>query len=754
MKWLLLPALLLAAPVPAAHASGIANLIPWGVDAYGGNAAEQDDFYDGRVGVLMGGSPWARLFAGWRMLNRLPVGAELGKTLSEPCCDQPTKALGASVARWNAVRASVPGPPAKPVNDYDAYRSVGDFSSVQTCFADAFDTAAATLTARISAHGLNDPWVKAWADAQDAVFAACHDEAALPSVGAGAPRWVMQDWAYQSAAAQMYARHFPEAGQQFAAIARDATSPWQKFAPFLEARAAVTAALPTKDEALLSDARSKLAALSADGVYGHDDAVLLSHALDFRTQPDRRRQELITELSGIALPSSAAADFKDSRRLGGAPGADYPDWLAVFGRKPDTPKGFLFDHYDIEKLWGTDADALAHARARWAATRSAAWLLAVMQASSPGPDAADAVAASRGLPPGDPAWLTAAFHRIRLTLAADPAAARSELDPILARSDLSTTSRNLFLAERSMVAAGLEDFAQAAVRQSPCVTARGQINGCVGEDFQMESYDQNNPGPRLGDEAVKTIDRMPLALRAALAADRSLPDKLRLDIALTTWVRAALLQDWATADRMAATLMPLMPLLNQELAGFLAAKPGDDKRFAAWFILAKVPRASVDISAGYTRPEGAVSDWSGSWRDWLYLPAGTEAPAGTLSAPPTADGDLICYGLCGQAAPVFRLPDFVAAGSPEAGKERAKFDLSAPAPVTPGSPPLLSVWDAVIAYAQAHKNDRRSPEALFWLVRVSRYGHGHNRSSFRAFKLLHARYPDTAWAKQTKYYYD
>jgi hypothetical protein len=33
------------------------------------------------------------------------------------------------------------------------------------------------------------------------------------------------------------------------------------------------------------------------------------------------------------------------------------------------------------------------------------------------------------------------------------------------------------------------------------------------------------------------------------------------------------------------------------------------------------------------------------------------------------------------------------------------------------------------------------------------YGTGHNRCGYQAFMLLHERYPNSAWAKQSKYYY-
>jgi TolA-binding protein len=64
------------------------------------------------------------------------------------------------------------------------------------------------------------------------------------------------------------------------------------------------------------------------------------------------------------------------------------------------------------------------------------------------------------------------------------------------------------------------------------------------------------------------------------------------------------------------------------------------------------------------------------------------------------------------------------------------------------------VWEDVLSYARNHPADPRSPEALYWLVRISHYGTGHNRSSYRAWVLLHNRYPKSQWATASKYFYD
>ena len=747
----LLAALLLPAP---ALASGGYSLLPYAVDPYGGTAAEQDAFYGaGHAGVLLGRSPWSRLFGAWRILHGLPVGQEAGRTLALPCCDAPEGGINKP---WLAARAAVPG--AAGIEFLPNYRQLENYASIQTCFADAYATAVRTLQARIAEHGADSPWVKAWLDGQDAVFASCHGDPPMPALPPDAPAWLVQDRAYQLAAQSLYKRDFGDAEARFAAIAADPASPWQPLGPYLAARAAVQAARLAKTPALMAAARSRLAALSDPGAYGHALAAPLEGALDFRTEPGARRAALAQILTGPALPATAASDFKDARLLGQAPPGEpaFLDWIAVFGRTPDAPQGSWFDHYDVDQVWKTDADALAHARTRWTENGDPAWLVAAMEWTDPGPDAAALVAAARAVAPSHPARLTATYHRIRLDTGADPAATRAELDAILAQPGLPASTRNLFVAERALAAADLDDLIRFAPRTAPCDRLDGDVQpgpgDCVGQRFGEDLYENRLPEGRFGDDAASTMDRMTLPQRVALAEGTRLPAPLRLDATLTAWVRAALAGN-AAADRLATILAGLMPQLAPDWQRFTAAPPGPDKRFAAWFLLAKLPGAWIDLAApiqqpslgAYVRPAGAVRGFQGAWPDWRYVP--TAVPAAPVG-PPAAPTDIVCLGMCGGGRFDYKPPGFVAAQAAAAARERGHY---APAADAPG---VRYVWEELLAYAQAHPDDPRSPEALYRLIRVSRFGTGHARSSFRAFRLLHGRYPGSTWAKASPYYFD
>ena len=724
---------------PAAHASGDGDELPFALDPYGGTPPEQDAFYGGgKVGVLMGNSPWSRLFAGWRLLHGQAVGVVPGHGLALPCCD--ADADDDITKAWRTARMAVPG--VQTIDYIVLYRP------------DAFATAAATLQDRIAAHGAADPAVRAWLDGQDAVFATCRQTTDMPALPDASPSWLVADRAYQLAAMALYDRRFAVAQAGFAAIAADPASPWQKLGAYLAARAAVAGALAGQDPAAITTAREMLQALPPDTI-GHTSVQPLLNALQYRSDPAARRTALIAELTAPTLPDTVAPDFKDMRRLGQDPAGtpDFLDWLSVFGRTPDKSQATWFEHYKVDEPWADDAAALAHARERWAATKDPAWLVAAMQDSNPGPGATDLVAAAKTLPHTDPAWLTATYHRLRLD-PGDPIAAAALLDTILARSDLSISTRNLFLAERAMAAADQADFLRVAERSQACLPvpygAKPTPATCLGPAYQA-IYNAPVPGGRFGDDALATIDRLALPDRLALAEAASLPAPLRLDVALTSWTRAVLIGDDPAANRLASELVMLLPAMAAEWRRFAATPPGPDKRFAAWFVLVKMPGASTDLAPGpvpygdgdYTRPVGTPADYEGHWPDWAYAPAGAPPVAATGSGP-----DVVCGGLCGAGVFAYHAPRYVAAQAQRANAERGRYAPAA------GTPHLGYVWNDILDYARAHPDDPRTPEALHWLVRVSRYGKGHDRSSFRAFRLLKSRYANSHWAKETPYFFD
>jgi len=277
----------------------------------------------------------------------------------------------------------------------------------------------------------------------------------------------------------------------------------------------------------------------------------------------------------------------------------------------------------------------------------------------------------------------------------------------------------------------------------------------------------------LGEDARAIIDRAPLADRIALSRSPRIPARLRLDIAMTSYARAVLLQDNTAVDQLASELESLLPLMAADFHAIPRAKPGPDKRFAEFVVLAKIPGLRVDL-ADYVRPEGAhIADFQDHWTNWDILgrpnassrppPLVTYQETGTgfedgLRAPwPDDATDLTCLGECGRGSAPLRLPDFLDEQSAKSNAERSYFFKSShpydtPAPTPPrGS---VDVWEEMLSYARSHPSDPRIPEALHWLVHIGHFGESRNHIGHRAFILLHQRYPHSSWADKTPFYND
>jgi hypothetical protein len=764
-----------------AIACGPPPLGPSYVDVFGGPTPDLNAFFAGRIGLVMAQSPRARLYMDWRLLHGQPVGAAAGAGLSIPCCDNPDPQIWDATDAWLKARAQVAGVATGDNISIITDLPLPDGSSRPNCFVDAFTSATATLNARIASYGAASPFVKAWLDAQDAVFVACGGTAAtLPPLPANAPDWLKADRAYQSAALALYQGDNAGASADFTAIGRDAASPWRPMGRYLSARALLRQAKLTKTPQAYAAAGRAVDALAAAPAtdFGQGAAAGMQRYLLERQDPPKALAVLQAELTAPTLTADAASAFRDYVDLNAktTPSPEILDWIetlkgAAAGAAVVDPAADQAAQAAAQKR--AQAFSLAHAAARWQASRDPAWLLAALALADPSDPTAPQLAADAAeIAPSSPAFITAAFQRVRLTINTAPEAeTRAVLDGILARTDLSTSDRNLFTGERMQVAENEARFAQLSLRTRLCGDDTGN-DGCVRSKFNEEEeyttiYDE--AGKRgLGPDAMALVDRMPLAERAALVTDTDLPAALRLDIGLTTWTRAVLEQDDGQIDALSVALETLLPAEKANLATVVKTPAGPAKRFGEFFIMAQMPGLATDLTS-YTRPSGSVASWQGNWPDWMilpkaaangdftppcllsYLPDGycdTATPSGDALLWPTAD--VVCLTYCGAGGAPMRLPGFMAATRAQAAREWKTLAQPYHDNDTLGSP----VWEEVFAYASAHPSDPRSPEALYWLVHVTRYGHTHNHLSHRAFDILHQRYATSAWTKKTPYYFD
>jgi len=780
----------------SAYASGPSSPEPWYVDQYGGDHADLLAWFDGRVGIVKRTAPRPMRYIAWRLLHVQAVGEATGNALSTPCCDDPAVKADYSggADAWIKARNAATG-----LNDtsyIDTERPGPDHTSTPNCFPDAFHSATATLNDRATRYGPKSDAVQAWIAAQSAVFQACHDPSAtLPPPMANMPPWLAMDRDYQAAALALYAGRNDEAAAQFAAIAKDARSPWRDSGLYLAARALVRQALIAKTPGAYAKAHAAIAALAAGpaSAVGRERVSALSDVLAFREDPQAFLNRQSHQLDAATPSPHLASVFRDYTDLGEAAAAkpEILDWIDTVRAVPPSPRDAETADQSLARYETSRKAALGHAIQRWRASHDAAWLVAALSLA----DAQDAetpalLTAAGAIAPSAPGWLSLQHDIIRLTLISAPAeASRHRLDAILARTDLSVTDRNIFSAQRAQVASSLDDFVHFALRHRVCGEA-GYTNNwdattvaCVRgrwDSDQIQSsgvYDDESYKGALGwgEDALAIIDRAPLADRIALSRNQTLPARLRLDVALTSYGRAVLLQDNAAIDGLAHDLETLLPIMAKDFHDIQTAQPGPAKRFAEFVVLAKIPGIRTDL-IDYERPEGAhVADFQRYWTDWIIL---KRAAAPTPPPPlvryqsdganfdanladgvvwPDAATDLTCLGECGRGSAPLRLPDIFAAGAARAAAERALFfktehEEDQPEPTPP--PGAVDAWDEMLAYAHAHPTDPRIPETLYWLVHVGHFGGSHNHSGKRAFELLHGKYPKSIWAKRTPYYND
>ncbi len=482
----------------------------------------------------------------------------------------------------------------------------------------------------------------------------------------------------------------------------------------------------------------------------------MQRALAYRDQSAGLLAELDRELNG----HEAAPDLAISLR----------DYLTLSDAAPTRPDAADW----IRTLQSSGREtALGHAGERWRESQDAAWLVAALSLVNPDEAAAAKLAEDAArVGTADPAWLTAQYHRIRLTIGKTEAAAmRSQLDAILSRLDLTIAERNLFLGARTQVATDLDELARFALRRPYCASENQAFcvqYGWAATDGTLGRRDGSGEFVGFGPDARALIDRLPLNDRIALSRSPQLPTELRLDLALTGFARAVQLQDDAAIDALATELSTRLPQLREDMRTIAAAPPGPAKRFAEFFVMAKLPGLRTDL-VEYVRPLGTLADFQGYWVDWLSLPRGAGTGPGEN---PRATGylldsywygddesraDFTCLGECGAGAFPLHLPGFVAAKQDAAVAER-RFLVTGmtdaqdqPRPLPTGT---VSAWDEALAYAQSHPDDPRAPELCYWLIRVARWGGSHNQSGRRAFEFLHRRYPNSSWARRSPYYYD
>ncbi len=215
--------------------------------------------------------------------------------------DFPDDTVDAAVKLWVDQRKKVGMKEEKPPEIYTE-RSYGGYDFFPNCTKNAFETAAETLSDRLTSHGPSDAGVINWVTAQDQVFENCASGKRTPDeANPGSPQWLQKDRAYQRAAAEFYSLDFEAAKKHFAEIAQDTESPWAETADYLVARTLIRQASLSKDAAksgaFYDEADARLAKFVSRSGKFTASAERLAGLIAYRRRPKERVSELAKKLA-------------------------------------------------------------------------------------------------------------------------------------------------------------------------------------------------------------------------------------------------------------------------------------------------------------------------------------------------------------------------------------------------------------------------------------------------------------------------
>jgi len=716
-----------------------------------------ENFAAGKLGVIT--PNWARsyLVAAYRNLAGIPLSENEAKAIKSVWDDRLHNAWESNdeqaIKKWTEARKQVPGlAAATTINAYRNREKPHEYESFLNCQPDAFDNAEATLDARIKEFGADSQAVRSWVGAQDTVFANCSEGQHIPVSAASEtqdlPPLLRADRTYQIAAANFYATNFDEATKLFDSIAQDKSSPWRGKAAYLAARAMLRkGSLADKEDdgrPALADAETRLNAVLKDklATAAHEAAARLLNLARLRLHPE----EKLHEIAHLLVKKEASPNFKQdvwdyTVLLDKFLGEDSEDEQT---KKPQRPSGLTSDDLTDWVLTFEDSStaAAAHSLDRWKKNKSLPWMVsAISKASGISPEARELLSAAASVDHSSPAFASVAYHSARLLIEGNRARdARTMLDKTLAvdRQNLSPSALNLLLAQRMTLAQNLDEFLHSAQR-----VPAGFSDDSDGREIPEEetSTKETIKDARLFfdvDAANAFNKSMPASIIEEAANSKALAPNLRRDVAQAAFVRATMIDDRVTANQAAVFLQGVYPQLKEFLTAYLKATTPEARRFAAVFVSLKFPGLRPYVSAGIGRT--TALEEIDSYRDNYWC-----------AEPPTPVSGSGAQGEGEEGQPKLkplRVPEFLQPTQSLAATQFAALQALGTAP--------NYFCRLAIAWAEKNPADPRAPEALHLAVRSTRYGCTDDQTgrwSKAAYDLLHKQYPNTTWAKATKYWF-
>ena len=591
------------------------------------------------------------------------------------------------------------------------------------CAEDAFRTAQRTWQVRSRQLGARSPVVRDWVAAQIKVFAHCSSDPGdlPPALPANALLLARQDRDYQIAAAHFYGFHWKEAGDAFRRIAADPRSPWSRLSAYLVVRGLIREGFKTQNrERFREAAQEGKRILQTPSLYEvHSITKQALHRAGVAYGSEEFVVDLARTLSRPGLDRSLRQDLYAFQQL--------------YRRDSKGPRRAEL----IEWLYCLQTGQTRLALDRWQQKPgSEAWLVAALiSARAPAP--APLLAAAKALPPTSPAYVTAQYHRQRLLVeAGEKAQARLEIDALLAMP-LTKSAANELRVLRAMASADLTEYLRYSFTVP--ITAwdarlgdRRQFGGMWGEEAVRRGGRYGTP---LWMDAMAKgwNESTPLRLWMEALDSDGIPERQRAPFLRTLLVRAVLLKRPLERERTIAAILAREPksrflTLPSDAANHL------ERDFSAVLHILYHADARPAIEGGLplSVTPGGIDIYFGNWWCAEQLSPTPWTQPLNLSARPNLNHGATYLAEADAAEGMAEWNQLRAAGSVQ-----------------------HALKPIILAYARQHPRDPRTAEALWRLIRATRYAlcWEEKEKPLDALKLLERIAPGSAAVQQGRAHY-
>lgn len=544
------------------------------------------------------------------------------------------------------------------------------------------------------------------------------------------------DQEYQRAALAFYQGNLDEAEKIFKEIADNPNHPWRAYGALALARIYIRRANEEYEKnwpndnwewesrekaiqarnAILEKAKIQLENILKDNSLNsvHEGARSLLNFVNFRIDPKKRFKEAEEILLTLRTPKEIINNLEDFSLL-----------LPEMERDYILKNGKDLSQWIYIYVWGgLDQSNLEFALEQYQKTKSLHWLLASLKLMTPEHHLRDEIIKeSLKIPKDSPVYLSANYYRLKLLIkmGENMEKIRKDIDSILATiPEEYPIAKNYFNNLRMLTAKNLTESLSYSLRRVLAV--------------ETDSVSRVNEKGYLIDGKIKQLfnEFLPLEKWTEIVlANDIFPAEITKQIRLVAFVRAVLLDDFESAQRIASILASSDPTLKEDLSDFLKAKNYNEKKFTAAFFILKYYRLNHVLDSRLDEilvNKLSVKEKDINQRNWWcpYDQTSTQ-----------------------ESYEIKDLMKFISSQE----IQKAKLENEKIYKIV--APNYLS--EIVINYALENPNDPRIPEALHLAVMSTRFSEckDDKTSEFsqKAFQILHNNYPNNYWTKQTPYWY-